>query len=49
VVPPTTTCSLSKHITEDGLQQVIILLAEVLAFLFTYVLQQRDDSTDSAL
>jgi hypothetical protein len=50
VIPPTTTRSLSKFNMEDGLQQVFILLAAFLVFLFTYILQQREDGViDSAL
>jgi hypothetical protein len=50
VIPPTTTRSLSKFNMEDGLQQVFILLAAFLVFLFTYILQRREDGViDSAL
>ncbi len=50
VIPPTTTRSLSKFHMEDRLQQVFILLAAFLVFLFTYILQRRDDGViDSAL
>jgi hypothetical protein len=48
--PPTTTRSLFTHNMEDGLQQVFILLVVFLVFLFTCVLQQREDGViDSAL
>jgi hypothetical protein len=50
VIPPTTTCSLSKFNMEDGLQQVFILLAAFLVFFFAYILQRREDGViDSAL